>query len=114
MKVSFELTMPNNNSWNGKWTGASNKYYVVRTYIGEKAKSMKKMFERESGYASFYYDFGDGWGANVMCEVVTAIDAKKRIKISAGFSGYYWMINEIEIHGRILGRQERKQLEATT
>lgn len=110
MKVCYELTMPNNSAWNGRWTGESNKYFVVRNYFGDRAKFMKRLFDLNSNYVSFYYNFEDGWGANVRCEVVLAKEANKRLKISKGFCGYHWMINEIETYGRILGRQERKYL----
>ncbi len=111
MKICYELTMPNNNAWNGKWTGANNKYYVVRSYFGESKKIMERMFIRESGFPSFYYNFEDGWGANVTCSIVDAVEAKKRLKLSIGFCGYEWMITEIEYHGRILSRSERKEYE---
>lgn len=109
MKVCFELTMPNNNSWNGKWSGADKKYYVVRTYSGEGKKIMESLFAKESGYPSFYYNFGDGWGASVECQLVSAVEARKRLKMSNGFSGYDWMITEIETHGYILSLSERKE-----
>lgn len=110
MKVCFELTMPNVGSWNGKWTGADKKYYIVRTYFGERAKQMKAIEEKEVKYASWYYDFGDGWGASVLMEIIDATEAKKRLKNSKGFAGYDWMVNEIEAYGRILGRKERQLL----
>lgn len=112
MKVCYELTMPNNNSWNGKWTGADKKYYVVRSYFGEDKKIIERIFAKESGHPSFYYNFGDGWGANVECQLVTAVEAKKRLKASKGFCGYEWMIKEIETHGYILSRAERKEYES--
>lgn len=111
MKVCYELTMPNNNAWNGKWTGANNKYYVIRSYVGESKKQIEQMFARERGIPSFYYNFGDGWGANVTCTIVDAVEARRRLKLSKGFCGYDWMITEIELHGKILTLSERKEHE---
>lgn len=112
MKVCYELTMPNNNAWNGKWTGAFKKYYVIRSYTGESKKQIERMFVRESNRPSFYYNFGDGWGANVTCSIVDSVEARKRLKLSMGFCGYDWMIKEIEFHGRILSKSERAEFES--
>lgn len=108
MIVSFELTMPNNNSWNGKWTGADKKYFVIRKFAGKDAKDViNKVFisvitPTEICAKSFYYNFGDGWGANVKAEVVDSYTARKRTKESAGFCGYQWMIESIIKHGKII------------
>ena len=100
--VSFELTMPNVGSWNGQWTGASRKYFVTRSY-GQKGESAKRVMEllADKKSRSFYYNFGDGWGANVNMELTDAKENKKRQKISAGFSGYEWMIDSILKIGKI-------------
>ena len=98
--LSFELTMPNVGSWNGKWTGEGQKRYRTRRVV--KAK------EVELANKSYYYNFGDGWGASVIVESVDSKEAVKRRRKSAGFAGYDWMIDEILEHGRILTLQERK------
>lgn len=105
MTISFELTMPNVGSWNGKWIGADKKYYhivslnkVQKQLVTELINSLK---------TSFYYDFGDGWGANVKMELVDAKEAARRRKNSKGFAGYEWMCREILQHGRILTLAER-------
>lgn len=102
MILSFELTMPSVNSWNGRWSGADKKYYVIR-------KTSKTWIHKQDhfgvllakGFDSFYYNFGDGWGANVRVEIITSSEAKKRRKVSAGFCGYEWMINTIMYDGYI-------------
>lgn len=103
MILSFELTMPNVSSWNGRWSGEGRKYYVTRktskTWLS-KQDHFKELF-KENGSANFYYRWEDGWGANVSVEIVTAAEARKRNKISAGFYGYEWMINSIMYHGEI-------------
>jgi hypothetical protein len=58
---------------------------------------------------SWYYNFGDGWGASVSVVKVLAGEKNKRERISKGFSGYDWMIDEILKYGRILERQERQE-----
>lgn len=101
--VSFELKMPNVGSWNGKWTGEDKKYF-----LGKKlSKDQLSNIPFKNGEASFYYNFGDGWGASVTAEVVDAKEATRRRKNSKGFSGYDWMVDEIIEHGRILLREER-------
>jgi hypothetical protein len=101
--LSFELTMPNVGSWNGKWTGAEKKYYAIRSVH-------KKMAERLlSERQSHYYNFGDGWGAMVSMEVVDAKEARRRRNLSAGFCGYDRMIQDILTHGRILKEEEERK-----
>lgn len=108
MIVSFELTMPNVGSWNGKWTGADKKYY----HIVSLNKAQKQLVtELINGLkTSFYYEFGDGWGANVKMELVDGREASRRRKNSKGFAGYQWMCDEILQHGKILTLKERDDI----
>jgi hypothetical protein len=107
--ISFELTMPNVGSWNGKWTGADKKYYIVKKFSDKFFKSeIKKLFYKSEGIdciegdrKGFYYNFGDGWGANVTIEIIDSKEASKRRKLSKGFAGYDWMVNSIIQHGTI-------------
>lgn len=92
--VSFKLTMPNNNAWNGKWTGEGVDYYIIR-----KLKKDEQAFLAKSH--TFYYNFGDGWGAMVTVEEITAQEAQKRRKNSKGFCGYDWMVESIIKNGKI-------------
>jgi hypothetical protein len=108
MILSFELSMPNVGSWNGRWTGEGSKYYKHRKV--SKAEGEKILDGKER--RSWYYDFGDGWGASVSVVQVSASEKNKRERISAGFSTYEWMIDEILKYGRILERQERKEMRA--
>jgi hypothetical protein len=102
MKVSFQLTMPNVGSWDGKWTGASKKYYVIRVFRGKEGSAFLKGPMQSENKKGFYYNFGDGWSANVCAEIVDAVEARKREKQSAGFCGYEWMINSIVKHSKII------------
>ena len=74
--VSFELTMPNVGSWNGKWTGADKKYFLIKNL----SKSELANIAFKDGRVSFYYNFGDGWGANVAAEIVDGKEAIRRPK----------------------------------
>jgi hypothetical protein len=94
--------MPNVASWNGKWTGATKKYYVIRTYRGKEENGRITDLVNGKEFANFYYRWEDGWGANVRMEIVGPSDARKRKKESAGFCGYEWMIDSILKHGKII------------
>jgi len=106
MILSFELSMPNSGSWNGQWTGQGSKYYRHRNVSKQEAEKILADKERNS----WYYNFGDGWGASVSVEKVLSSEKNKRERVSKGFSGYEWMIDEIIKHGRILERQERQEM----
>lgn len=88
--------MPNTGSHYSTRMG-KDRYFLV--------KNLPKSTEIEE--KSHYYNFGDGWGANVKVEIVGPSEAKLRRKVSKGFSGYEWMIDEILEHGRIRTREER-------
>ena len=96
MLISFELSMPGNNAWNGRWSGEGSCYAMVKSF----RKNPPKL-----GY--YDYNFGDGWRAAVTVREVTASAAAKLRKQSKGFAGYDWMVDEIIQHGRILPLAER-------
>ena len=93
MRLIAELTMPNVGSWNGQYTGAKDKKTVV---FDTSTKTYGNLI------GSYYYDFGDGWGANVQIR-----EALPRERVTNKFSTYHWMLKEIKEHGRILKRSER-------
>jgi len=95
MILRFELTMPNVGSWNGVDTGKKAGCFIF--------KNLSKNHAEELDGKSFYYNFGDGWGANVECE-------KARRSKTSGFRGYDWMVNEILEFGKILERKERQEM----
>jgi len=98
----FKLSMPNVGSWNGKWTGADNFYCRARSYA-PKSEKIKNVLASPN----HYYNFGDGWGTSINVEECTAKEAARFKRISVGFFGYDWMIDEIEEYGRILTLKER-------
>ena len=98
MILSFELTMPNVGSWNGKWTGAEQPYFRFRNL--SKKEGEKLMQDKKS--LNFYYNFGDGWGANIDVKVIDSSTKRKLGKITKGFCGYEWMIDSILKHDKII------------
>ena len=106
MIVRFELTMPNVGSWNGQYSGASNKYYKIRKFSATDSALIYSLLDGKES-RGFYYNFGDGWGANVTVDLVSAIEAKRSMRISAGFSTYEWMIDSILKYGKIYSSAEK-------
>ena len=96
--ISFELKMPNVGSWNRKWTGESKKHYIIM-------KMTDNEFEKLSS-DSYYYNFGDGWGASISIEIIDSKEAIKRRKLSKGFCGYDWMVYSIIKNDEIIIKGE--------
>lgn len=96
----FVLTMPRNNSWNGKWTGEDKYYCRIRSYVNDYVPKYLKT-------GDYTYDFGDGWMACVKVEEITAKQKKICNSKSNGFCGYDWMIGSIIEHGKILNSRDR-------
>lgn len=96
MHFAFLLSMPNNNAWNGKWSGEGKCYARVKSFTG---REFKEKLSKLVG--NHYYSFGDGWGANVQVKVVTPEEKRKLLKQSLGFCGYDWMIDSLLSHGWI-------------
>lgn len=94
MPLIFTLSMPNNNSWNGKWSGEGNLYAVTR-----RNPRKKELLDKILGYHS--HVFGDGWVAAVEVKVASAAEANKVVRKSKGFCGYDWMVSSIMQHGEI-------------
>lgn len=107
MLISFELSMPGNNSWNGKWSGEGRKYVRIVNVGASKKAAAKYGALVQTGY--FSYDFGDGWRAGVTVTEVDAVAARKLRKQSAGFCGYEWMIESIRYNGKILSDKQRRE-----
>lgn len=97
MLISFELSMPGRNSWNGKWSGQENCYAIVRSF-GKKHPKL----------GLYEYNFGDGWRAQVAVREVTSPAARNLRKQSKGFCGYDWMVDSIIRDGDIYGPTQPK------
>ena len=91
MILCFKLSMPNNGSWNGKWTGQGRPYLKVVSFQGKRTEKAKAILAK--GY--FSYNFGDGWRAAIEVTKVEAKEASKLRRQSAGFCGYDWMVESI-------------------
>ena len=103
--LCFVLSMPNNNSWDGKWSGEGRLYAVLRP-IGRSIKAKDRAREvLETGY--FHYNFGDGWAAGVTVTKVERREAARVRKCSQGFCGYDWMVDSILQKGEIKSRPPR-------
>lgn len=91
---AFILTMPNVGSWNGKWSAADKVHAIVQS-----SSSRKWVERRESLIGDYFHNWGDGWGANLEVKEVDALEAKRLRKVSAGFCGYDWMVENIVSFG---------------
>lgn len=103
MILSFTLSMPNNNSWNNKWSGEDNLYVIIKSFLKSRSEQAQKILDK--GY--FYYNFGDGWGAGISIKEITSQEAAKLRKKSQGFCSYDWMVDEIIQYGEILGPHKK-------
>lgn len=92
VKLCFTLTMPNVGSWNGQWSGRDNLYAIVRDFTGKKhEEKVNEMLEKKS----FYYNFSDGWSANIIVTKIEGKEVSNIRKLSHGFCGYDWMVESI-------------------
>jgi len=105
MLLFFGLSMPNVGSWNGRWSGESNLYGIIRNYRDSKAGKGKAQSILDTGY--YHYNFGDGWAAGVSVKQVTLQEANKIRRKSKGFAGYDWMVDSIEQYGVIKPPSQR-------
>lgn len=80
MILSFQLTMPNVGSWDGKWTGSGSPYFRFITL--SKKDGIKFMAgEKKKNY---HYSWSDGLGANVKVKIATSQEKRKLEKIRIG------------------------------
>lgn len=98
-KICFELSMPNVGSWDNKWTSA-HKLFAKVVDLG-KGKAGDEKAQIIVAKNSYYYNFGDGWGASVGVRIVDSKEAAILCRRSQGFCGYDWMVDSIIKHGKI-------------
>jgi hypothetical protein len=108
MILSFELTMPNVGSWNGKWSGESNLYIKFRNIPKKQAEEIMQ----GKGVRDFRYNWDDGWSANVKVCQVDSSTKRNLEKRSKGFCGYDWMIDSIIKHDKIIASWELQKQES--
>lgn len=110
MILSFELSMPNVGSWNGKWSGEGRLYAIIKTFSNSKKQTDKAKAILKENY--YYYSFGDGWSAGIHVRKVDLPEARKLRRKTQGFCGYDWMVNSIISHGGIMTQEQRLAAEA--
>lgn len=98
--ILFTLTMPGVGSWNGKWTGESNYYAMIRNLSKE---DTKRILETKN----YSYSWDDGWRANISVEKIDSRDRKKIERKINGFMGYEWMVDSIIKNNKILTGDEK-------
>lgn len=103
MFIKYTLTMPNVGSWDGRWSGEGKEYSKVRQYT---KKHSKDKIEKVLSKSNYFYNFGDGWSANIEVKVVDFVEKNKTKKRSLGFRDYDWMIDSIEKYGKICTEKE--------
>ena len=93
--IVFELTFPNRGSWNNKWSGENNKHIIVKK---------DSQVSKDRIGKSYYYDFGDGWGASISVRKINGNESEYRQlkKRNAGFCGYDWMVDSIIVYDEIV------------
>lgn len=104
MNIIFILSMPGNNSWNGRWSGDGKVYAIKR-------KVSTKKYDSLPDGTSFGYNFGDGWYASVKCRKLDTAESRRVMKASQGFCGYEWMVDSVIQEGKIYGPTQPKPQE---
>ena len=98
--IAFILSMPNVGSWDGKWSAAKDVHCIIKTL---KNQDVDKLFDKMPRQErNFYYNFGDGWSANVKVIPIGPEHRKYLEKNNKGFCGYDWMVDSILKHGKII------------
>ena len=93
-RIEFVLSMPNCNSWNGRWSGEGRHYAIVRPVSDKLA--LRLLDKNGRGY--WHHSFGDGWAAGVSARLM---GRGERARKSCGFYGYDWMVWSILRCGEI-------------
>lgn len=60
----------------------------------------EKEWQKYAG-RSWYYNFGDGWGANISASVNDAYTTRSLKRKNGGFCGYNWMVDSIIAYDEI-------------
>ena len=107
MILCFTLSMPNRNSWNGRWNGDDYLYAKIVNF--GKTKKGEARAEDILKEKSYYYNFGDGWAANISVKEVTGKESAQIRRKTKGFYGYDWMVESILIDRRIITRDMRRK-----
>jgi len=88
MRLIAELTIPKAGSWNGLFTGPNEIRTITFTSSGK---------EHIDKIGKYSYDFNDGWIASIEIR-----EPKPKEKVTGNFFSYYWMLESIKKHGKII------------
>ena len=99
--IVFELTMPRNSSWNGKWSGDGDVHIIAMP---------NRLVPKDRIGKSYYYDFGDGWCAciDVIKMSGNSNEYRKMKRNNRGFCGYNWMVDSIISNNEIKLKEDEK------
>ena len=99
--IVFKLTMPRNNSWNGKWSGDGDVHIIAKP---------DRCVPNDRIGKSYYYDFGDGWCAciDVIKMNANSSEYRQMTRKNRGFCGYEWMVESIIKNNEIRTRDKEK------
>ena len=100
--VEFKLAMPNQGSWDGKWSGEDRNYTLTREIEDDQACKLDGR--------SWSYGWPDGWRAEISVRVV---HEGETLKPSHGFHGYDWMVESILRYGKIYADHEQPETAET-
>jgi len=105
MILGFTLSMPRNNSWDGRWSGDGRVFALVRAFVGKRGLAQADKIMAGQPYS---YRFGDGWSARIDVRKLTHSEAARLRRTSVGFSGYDWMVRTIVEYGKPMAEREVK------
>ena len=88
--IAFELSMPRNNAWNGRWSGDGDTYAIVKSFRQKPCPNGIELVGHR-----FTYNFGDGWVAAINVREVDRKEAARLRRVSRGFCGYDWMVDSL-------------------
>ncbi len=92
MQLAFVLSMPGNNSWNGRWSGDGKLFAIIKTFTGKKREAKaRELIEKRS----FGYDFGDGWYARVDVRELKPGESRQIRKNSKGFWSFPYLCQHL-------------------
>lgn len=98
--------MPGCPSWNGRWSGEGQNYFIVHDLSDD---DLARLFELAPGSFDltkcrriWTHRWSDGWAAQVSARVMSADEDMSK---SDGFNGYDWMVDNIlrkgDPHGEV-------------
>lgn len=91
-RIEFSLGMSGVSAWDGRWSGSSKNYTIVRGLSSTRSAAL--LSGKDS--ATWFHHWPDGWCASVTARVMGKGERRKK---SDGFCGYGWMVSNILSYG---------------